>query len=313
MPSGEGTTGSRIGPGSWARNPGARPPQAPWSHSGGAPPDTGAGTYALRIPHPQRHNCRVAGGLISSAPRSGDRPTDLFISYSPADERWATWVAWELESAGYRTMLQAWDFVPGTNFIDFMDRGIRESAAMIAILSRNYLNSTYGRWEWQSAIRADPDNPARKLVTIRVDECPLEGLLSTITYVDLVGVTDPGEARAMLMARIRHALAGRAKPGQGPDFPNAQAGTPGGVIASPGRDAPTAPGGGAGWGRAARLAWGRAAGLALGPGGRVCPSTRAPGARPRGRPATHPRPRPRSSRDRSSRCSMCPARDSAAG
>ena len=79
---------------------------------------------------------------MSSAP---DRPTDLFISYSPADERWATWVAWELESAGYRTMLQAWDFVPGTNFIDFMDRGIREAAAMIAILSRNYLNSRYGR------------------------------------------------------------------------------------------------------------------------------------------------------------------------
>ena len=151
-----------------------------------------------------------------------DRPTDLFISYSPADERWATWIAWELESAGYRTMLQAWDFVPGTNFIDFMDRGIRESAAMIAVLSRNYLNSRYGRWEWQSAIRADPDNPARKLITIRVDECPLEGLLSTITYVDLVGVSDTGEARAMLMARVRHALAGRAKPGQGPAFPNAQ-------------------------------------------------------------------------------------------
>ncbi len=158
---------------------------------------------------------------MSSAP---DRPTDLFISYSPADERWATWVAWELESAGYRTMLQAWDFVPGTNFIDFMDRGIREAAAMIAILSRNYLNSRYGRWEWQSAIRADPDNPARKLVTIRVDECPLEGLLSTITYVDLVGVSDADQARAMLMARVRHALAGRAKPSQGPGFPNEQPG-----------------------------------------------------------------------------------------
>ncbi len=137
-------------------------------------------------------------------------------------------------------MLQAWDFVPGTNFIDFMDRGIRESAAMIAILSRNYLKSRYGRWEWQSAIRADPDNPASKLITIRVDECPLEGLLSTITYVDLVGVTDPDEARAMLMARIRHALAGRAKPGQGPDFPNAPApASDGSPATAPGATTPS--------------------------------------------------------------------------
>ena len=204
----------------------------------------------------------MAGGPISSAP---DRPTDLFISYSPADERWATWVAWALEGAGYRTMLQAWDFVPGTNFIDFMDRGIRESAAMIAILSRNYLKSRYGRWEWQSAIRADPDNPANKLVTIRVDECPLEGLLSTITYVDLVGVTDPDEARALLMARIRHALAGRAKPGAGPDFPNAPArapGTPATVL--------------------------EAAMPPLGPraGARVTPFTGASGERPRRRQVT---------------------------
>jgi hypothetical protein len=43
----------------------------------------------------------------------------LFVSYTPADEDWASWIAWELESAGYRVVLQAWDFVPGTNFVDF--------------------------------------------------------------------------------------------------------------------------------------------------------------------------------------------------
>jgi WD40 repeat protein len=171
----------------------------------------------------------------AAVPSPAERPTDFFISYSPADERWATWIAWELESAGYRTMIQAWDFVPGTNFIDFMDRGIREAAVMIAILSRSYLKSTYGRWEWQSAIRADPANPATRLVTIRVEDCPLEGLLSTITYVDLVGVTDPDEARAMFVGGIRHALAGRAKPGRVPEFPNS-AGTLAGQVL-PGRAA----------------------------------------------------------------------------
>src|SRR5947208_3775599 len=108
-----------------------------------------------------------------------DRPVDIFVSYSPADERWASWIAWELEAAGYRTMIQAWDFVPGTNFIDFMDRGVSEAAVVIAVLSRNYLRSRYGRLEWQAALRADPDHPANKLVTIRLEDVPLEGLLST--------------------------------------------------------------------------------------------------------------------------------------
>ncbi|GAA2732001.1 hypothetical protein GCM10010439_48730 [Actinocorallia aurantiaca] len=145
--------------------------------------------------------------------------TEIFVSYSPADERWAAWIAWELEAAGYRTMLQAWDFVPGTNFIDFMDRGVSEAAVVIAVLSRNYMRSRYGRMEWQAALRANPDNPSAKLVTVRLEDCELEGLLSTITYVDLVGVTDEETARDLLITRVREALSGRAKPEDRPPSP----------------------------------------------------------------------------------------------
>jgi WD40 repeat protein/3',5'-cyclic AMP phosphodiesterase CpdA len=152
-------------------------------------------------------------------------PIQVFVSYSPADERWATWIAWQLEAAGYRTMLQAWDFVPGTNFIDFMDRGLSQASAVVAVLSKQYLKSTYGRLEWQVALRADPTNPPGRLITVRVEDCPLDGLLATITYIDLVGVSSPGRARELLLDRIGHALAGRAKqeevsyPGQGKTIP----------------------------------------------------------------------------------------------
>ncbi|MEV4070307.1 TIR domain-containing protein [Nonomuraea fuscirosea] len=148
------------------------------------------------------------------------RPTEIFVSYSPADTAWATWIAWELEAAGYKTMIQAWDFVPGTNFIDFMDRGVSEAQLVVAVLSRNYLGSRYGRMEWQAALRADPDNPSNKLVTIRLEDVQVEGLLSTITWVDLLGVTDPGQARAQLLSRVREAMSGRAKPEAAPAFPD---------------------------------------------------------------------------------------------
>jgi WD40 repeat protein/3',5'-cyclic AMP phosphodiesterase CpdA len=150
---------------------------------------------------------------------------DFFISYSPADERWATWVAATLEGAGYSAMLQVWDFLAGTNFIDLMDRGVSNSAIVMAILSRNYLTSRYGRMEWQAAMRAAPDRPEAKLMTVRVEECELSGLLATITYIDLVGVTDPDAARALLLERVGQALAGRARPAGAAPYPAAR--TPG--------------------------------------------------------------------------------------
>ncbi|MEU5807902.1 TIR domain-containing protein [Streptomyces sp. NPDC047718] len=147
------------------------------------------------------------------------REFDFFISYSPADEPWAAWIAWTLEEAGYRTVVQAWDFVPGTNFIDFMDRGVSESVAVIAVLSRHYERSTYGRMEWQAALRASPESPERRLLTVRVDEMPIEGLLATITYVDLVGVPDSDTARSLLLTRVEQAVDGHARPGRRPGYP----------------------------------------------------------------------------------------------
>jgi WD40 repeat protein/3',5'-cyclic AMP phosphodiesterase CpdA/transcriptional regulator with XRE-family HTH domain len=146
-------------------------------------------------------------------------PATFFVSYSPADECWATWIAWELEQAGYRTILQVWDFVPGANFIEFMDRGVTEASVVIAVLSKRYMKSRWGRLEWQTAIHPVPEEPGSRLITVRIEDCELDGFLSTITYVDLVGVVDPAEARRLLLERIRHALLGRAKPATRPGYP----------------------------------------------------------------------------------------------
>jgi TIR domain len=36
-----------------------------------------------------------------------DQQRDFFVSYTQADRAWAEWLAWELEAAGYTTVLQA--------------------------------------------------------------------------------------------------------------------------------------------------------------------------------------------------------------
>jgi hypothetical protein len=150
----------------------------------------------------------------------GQSAVDFFISYSPSDIRWAEWIAWQLELAGHRTLLQAWDFVPGTNFIDFMDRGVSECLAVVAVLSTSYMRSNWARMEWQAALRSSPERPADRLITVRVEDFPITGLLATITFLDLVGVDDPAVARRQLLTRIGDAVNGRAKPRAQPRYPH---------------------------------------------------------------------------------------------
>ena len=54
-------------------------------------------------------------------------PRDFFISYNSHDKDWAVWIAWQLEAAGYTTLIQAWDFHAGNNFVVEMDRAARQS------------------------------------------------------------------------------------------------------------------------------------------------------------------------------------------
>ena len=139
---------------------------------------------------------------------------DFFISYNRFDKSWAEWVAWTLEEAGYTTIIQAWDFRPGGNFILDMQRATANTHKTIAILSETYLKSAYTQPEWAAAFAQDPNALERKLIPVRVKECNPEGMLSTIVYVDLVGTTQ-AEAKQKLLDM----LPDRLKPEQAPTFP----------------------------------------------------------------------------------------------
>ena len=144
---------------------------------------------------------------------------DFFISYAGADRPWAEWIAWQLEEAGYRVLVQAWDIVAGVNFIERMDRGMQQADRTIAVLSPAYLTSVYGKLELHAAYRADPEGLRRKLLPVRVTPCTPEGLLAVIVHIDLVGIEDEEDGRNRLLAGVRSGVSGRAKPETKPAFP----------------------------------------------------------------------------------------------
>ena len=140
---------------------------------------------------------------------------DFFISYTSADSRWAEWIAWQLEEAGYSVILQAWDFRPGANFISEMERAISNVKRTITVLSPQYLNALYTEPEWAAAFKRDPKGEQGILIPVRIQDCEVSGLLGQIIYVDLVG-RDEVSASKILLAGVRHE---RAKPEMAPAFP----------------------------------------------------------------------------------------------
>jgi hypothetical protein len=150
---------------------------------------------------------------------SGDADRwDFFISYTQTDRRWAEWIAWELEESGWRVLVQAWDFVPGSNWIQGMQTGVSRADRMIAVLSENYLESVFGGAEWQAVWAIDPQGKARRVLPVRVSDCDRPGLLAGVVGVDLFGVSE-AKARTRLREMVARAEAGRAKPRSRPSFP----------------------------------------------------------------------------------------------
>ena len=151
-----------------------------------------------------------------------DASKDFFVSYNQADRAWAEWIAWQLESEGYTTVLQAWDFLPGSNFVVDMDNASGQASRTIAVLSPDYLTSQFTPAEWAAAFAQDPTGQQSKLLPIRVRACMLTGLLAQLVYLDLVDL-DERSAAAALRAGIART---RIRPSTAPSYPGSAAPAP---------------------------------------------------------------------------------------
>jgi tetratricopeptide (TPR) repeat protein len=159
---------------------------------------------------------------------AGDQQRDFFVSYTGADRAWAEWIAWQLEDDGWTTVLQAWDFHPGDNFVERMRDALEQADRTIALLSPAYLASPYASDEWTGAFLHDKDREGR-LLPVRIEKCDPPRLLATRVYVDLVGLGRQA-ARTRLLEGVKR---GRRRPTRAPAFPGGRTAVPGQAEGEP--------------------------------------------------------------------------------
>lgn len=129
-------------------------------------------------------------------------PRDFFISFNQTDRAWAEWIAWQLKGAGYTTSLQSRNLAPGAHTFHRKQAGTSGETRTIAVLSPEYVSSRFAHPEWAQAFARDPLGERGTLLTVRVRDVELRGLLSTVAYIDLVGL-DEEDARTALLAGVR--------------------------------------------------------------------------------------------------------------
>jgi len=139
---------------------------------------------------------------------------DFFISYTKVDKLWAEWIAWVLEDAGYTVFIQAWDILPGDNFVIEMQEAMTNTRKTIAVLSEDYFKSKFAPVEWADAFRRDREGGERVLIPIKVRECNPQGILGITVFIDIIGLSEQ-DARADILG----AFSARRKPRTAPAFP----------------------------------------------------------------------------------------------
>jgi tetratricopeptide (TPR) repeat protein len=130
----------------------------------------------------------------------------FFISYTGADIERAKWVTKTLEDNGYTAIIQARDFLVGTHFPQNMDEALKNTEAVLTIVSAKYLSSDYCRSEWLTAYRQDRTGGRRYIIPVRVEEVVPEGMLARNIYIDIFGDMDEEERKKKLLLGMKERL-----------------------------------------------------------------------------------------------------------
>ncbi len=130
---------------------------------------------------------KISNSLTQANKLGGDMSAihryDVFISYSHKDSDWVkNKLLVGLESRGFSVFIDFRDFSGGSFGIEEMQRGVLESKRVIVVLSPDYVQSDWTKFENVMAQTLDPGATNRKIIPILLKDCNIPLRIQILHY-----------------------------------------------------------------------------------------------------------------------------------
>jgi hypothetical protein len=116
----------------------------------------------------------------------------VFISYTQEDKKYASLIADKLREAGHEVWYDRWSLRVGDNLIQKINEGLKETDALIVIVSKNALRSKWVMHEFSAIALGDLSNKKSRIIPVLVDKSSVPQYLARYVYVDLTRDVDGG-------------------------------------------------------------------------------------------------------------------------
>jgi len=136
----------------------------------------------------------------------------VFISYTQEDKRYATLIANALEQAGHEVWYDKWSLRVGDNLIQKINEGLKETDALIVIVSKHALRSKWVMHEFSAIALGDLSSRKSRVIPVLVDKSPVPQYLARYVYVDLTTDVDGGIQRILAALSEKPTKEPTAKP-----------------------------------------------------------------------------------------------------
>ena len=121
---------------------------------------------------------------------SEDSLKDFFISYASSNKNsfsWGEWLKWQLDKAGYSTILPPWGVRSDSNLEMEMQKARAKAKRILVVLCPSYLQILNNQSAWIEDIHRDSDDECPTILLINVQECSVDfrNLLESLKHIDI--------------------------------------------------------------------------------------------------------------------------------
>ncbi|MBP5981143.1 MAG: TIR domain-containing protein [Halomonas sp.] len=116
----------------------------------------------------------------------------VFISYTHQDKKYAELIADRLRNAGHDVWYDGWKLKAGDNLVEKINHGLKETDALVVILSKNALQSKWVMHEFSALAFGELSGKTNRIIPVLVDKSTVPEYLARYVYVDLSDNTEIG-------------------------------------------------------------------------------------------------------------------------